>query len=516
MNDLQRDITKAMPFSNDAERGVLSCFLHNPSDLLPDGQSSLPPEAFYHPANRLVYETMLEFHQEMKRPVEYLALSEHLRDKGLMDKVGGQGALAELLDFVPTPTHYEYYKGIVIDKWNMRRIIAICQKGVEMCYEYQEDGARDVVSQIEAQVFDLLQDIQNRCNGQVEMVSGKMAALEWVEKQELVYKNRGKVFGITTGLNELDLALHGIQDSDGEIFTIAARPAMGKTAMGCGIVEHLIDEKIPGAIFSVEMSRDQFLTRLFLGKAGVDTSKAITGMYSREEFGGTMRAAGDMGLGPWSITDHSGITTADLRSHVQVLKRQKGIRWILVDHLHLLNPVTKAGQADERGQLVEAMKTLQAIKKQFKLAIFLLVQMDRGSDKKAHQAPTLSDLSGSAAIEQFSDHVGFIQRPVIYYPWSKLKDDVKQEWVEKHREQRQRNPERWSDGQKYPELVDMNGNRIGYAREDYEEHALLIIRKNRRGPTPELSLRFRGELTRFQSRQRGLYSNNAADHQVKG
>ncbi len=135
---VQHDITKSMPFSSDAEKGVLSCFLHNPTDLLNDAQVAIPAEAFYHPANRLLYEVMLEFNNG-HRPVEYIAISQHLQDKGLMDKVGGQGALAELLDFVPTPTHYGYYKGILRDKYLLRRIIGACTESIQNAYEYQED-----------------------------------------------------------------------------------------------------------------------------------------------------------------------------------------------------------------------------------------------------------------------------------------------------------------------------------------------------------------------------------------
>lgn len=510
----QQEITRSMPFSNDAEKGVLSCFFHNPADLLPDAQSSIPEEAFYHAANRLLYEVMLEFSAGGKRPVEYIALSQHLQDKGLMEKIGGQGVLAELLDFVPAPTHYGYYKGILIDKWNLRRIIALCQDGLTKAYEFQEEGARALVAELEAGMFDLMQDMQTCQAGHAQMVDGKDAAREWLDHQEQVYKNRGKVSGVTTGIHEIDLTLHGVDDGEGEVCTIAGRPAMGKTAKAVTIIEHNIELGVPGAIFSIEMSRNQLQSRLYLGACGVDTSKAITGMYSRGELRDVTRKAGEMGMQPWSIMDHSGMTTADLRAQVQMLKRKKGIRWIVVDHLHLLQPVTKKGQADERGQLVEAMETLHLLKKQFNLAIFLLVQMDRASDKKAHLPPTLSDLSGSASIEQYSDHVIFIARPSVNYPWHKLKEEAQAEWIEGHREQRLRNPDRWSEGLKYPDLKDEKGNHISYAREDYEEHTVLHVKKNRRGPSPELSVRFRAELTRFQSRQRGLYSNNAADRQL--
>jgi hypothetical protein len=134
------DPTRSLPWDSDAEKGVLSCFLHTP-DLLSDAQANVPDESFYHPANQLLFKVMKKFHEGGKRPVEYIALTNYLRDADLLDKIGGPGMLSELLNFVPTPAHYGYYKGILKDKLDLRRIIHACTTTVSQAYEHQEDLA---------------------------------------------------------------------------------------------------------------------------------------------------------------------------------------------------------------------------------------------------------------------------------------------------------------------------------------------------------------------------------------
>jgi replicative DNA helicase len=508
----------ASPYSHDAEQGVLSCFLQNPADLLADARSKLPPDAFYHPGHRVLYEEMLGFSINPARTLDLVTISQHLSDRQCMDKVGGPGYLAELLNFIAVPSQYPEYKGILIDKLLLRRIIAACQSGISRAHEYSEDITQQL-SLTESEVFDVLHSAQTRGDFAQGPQPSQVYIPEWIESTEQAYRNRGKITGIRTGLNEIDLTLHGIDDSQGEVCIFAGRPGMGKTALAATVVDNLASSGVPGAVFSLEMSRKQLLDRIVVGGIGLDTSLCITGMFSRDDYQRIGVRAMEWQNYPVHINEGAVLTTADLRAQVQVLKRKHGIRWIVIDHLHLMKGVGKAAQDDERLRLVEVMETLQFIKKQFKIAIFLMVQLNRESDrKKAGEPPVLADLSGSAAIEQFADHVIFIHRPSYYKPWHLLNDEAKTVWIDGHNEQRERNPSLWSDGTRY-EHGAMDGTTEkaaspGYARQDYEEHALLYVRKNRRGPTPELSVRYTAHTTRFSSRQAKVFSNNAADRQV--
>lgn len=501
--------------SEDAERGLLSCFLQKP-ELLDDAQSSLGPDWFYHVGNRLLFEELLFMHQPRSPqvPIDLVSVSQHLLDRGLMDKIGGAATLAELYNFVPTAAHYPYYKSILQDKFLLRRLDEACQTTRQQIREYQEDVGL-VITQAEARIFEVLQASQNRGQFSSGVLTAQEAVNAWLDHIQEATRHLGKIRGLTTGLHGLDRTMWGLDDKEGEIFVIAARPGQGKTAMACGIVEHLGSMGVPTAVFSLEMSLNQILDRIILGGAGIDTGKAQTGMFSHQDSKDIARRSAELGATNLFFDGSSDLNAADLRSKLQTLKRKHGIRAVVLDRLELVAAVTRQGQENERTQLVEVMKTLQWAKKELHLGIYVLMQMSRESDRKPQGAPpVLADLQGSGSPEQFAEHVGFIIRPAYYKPWDKLSEDAKKFWIEAHDQARMHNPERWSDGSKYPGQLKLGERDVdNYARQDYEEHALFCLRKNRRGATPDIALRYEAEFTRFSSREPKLFSNNAAERQ---
>jgi replicative DNA helicase len=502
------------PRSDDAEKGVLSCFLQNPEELLTDAQNSMTPEWFHHAGNRMIFEELLFLNQPRSPlvPIELVSVNQHLIDRGLMDKVGGPSTIATLLDFVPTPAHYTYYKGILQDKFLLRRLDAACRETINQIRTYEEDVAT-VVTQAEARVFDVLQASQQRGQFSTGILSAQQAVTLWMDHMQEAMRHQGQIRGLTTGLHDLDRTMWGLDDREGEIFTIAARPGQGKTALACSIVEYLGTTGVPTLVFSIEMSLNQILDRIILGGLGIDTGKAQTGMFSRGDLDQIRKRTAEIMKMPLFFDGSSDLSSADVRSKLQTMKRKHGIRAVVVDRLELISPVTKLGQENERMALVEAMKTLQWAKKELHLGIYNLMQMSRESDKKPQGAPPLlADLQGSGSPEQFSEHVGFIVRPCYYKPWEKLSPEQQQVWISGHEHVRFRNPERWSDGSKYAE--DEKEKEHPWAKQDYEEHAVIYLRKNRRGATPEIAMRFEPEFTRFSSRSPSLFSGNPADRQV--
>lgn len=520
---------RAMPFSDEAEKGILSCFMHTPSELLPDARGSIAPDCFYHPANRTLFEALLDMHAAEK-PVEYVALAQYLQDKGLMEKIGGQGTLAELLDFVPAPTHYSYYKGIVQDKLLLRRVLSACAELTQQCYEYQEDVLQ-VLTHAESKMFDILSSAKTRGLSGSSAIPAKEAVMQWMEHLQIQIDNRGHITGLSTGLADVDRTFWGIDDKEGEIFTLGGRPGAGKTAGGVTLAENLgCVQQIPGAIFTQEMSINQWLTRQVLGQGEIDTAKGLTAHFNRDELcriiPGRVKTLSNA---PIHFCGNPSLSTADLRQQVQLLKRRHGIRWIIVDHLHLVKPVGETATKDERIRLVETMETLQFLKKEFKLGIILLVQLSRETDRNKGALPVLADLSGSAAIEQFSDQVVFIHRPVYHTEWRDLDEKKQERFLNAIQKQREANPTYWADGRKHESEYSDDGKHMKHLsadeqkaqwmswrnRQDWEEHALWVVRKNRRGPTPEIFMRFQAEFTRFTSRTKELFSNNEANRQVR-
>jgi replicative DNA helicase len=497
------------PASEDAEKGLISCLLQDPEQILPSVRAKVVPEAFYTHANQIIYARMLSM-MDTQVPIDLVSLTNALRDKGEIDHVGGPSAISEHLMYVMAIGNWEHYAKVIMQKLRLRQAVALGQKIVARAQTFghaEEDTDPTVVlAEAETQFFDLLK-AANAGSAGGSFISSRVATDHWLEHMEQVIDNRGKITGLTTGLHELDLTFHGLAEK--EILVVAARPAMGKTALAVTMADHMaVESDWPGLIFSAEMSMEQIYTRLVLGKAEINTRKGNNGMFSETEKLQMVKVATKIRNAPLYINDSSYITTADIRAQAQLAKRQHGLKWIMVDHLHLIKGVSNAAQNDERQRLVEVMETLQFVKKEFGLVVIVLVQMSRESDRKAGQPPVLADLSGSAAIEQYADHVLFIHRPDEYVKWHRVKEDAQEAWRNLIRFRRDRSPELWSDGLTY---TDEEG---GFARQDYEEQAILYVRKNRRGPTPEVQVRYQGALTRFSTRMPNLYSNHPLDQQM--
>lgn len=464
----QNDITKSMPFSSDAEKGVLSCFLHNPTDLLNDAQVTIPVEAFYHPANRLLYELMLEFNNG-HRPVEYIAISQHLQDKGLMDKIGGQGALAELLDFVPTPTHYGYYKGILRDKYLLRRIINACTESVQNAYEYQED-VPGLLDRVEERVLSVREDTES--HDQIRPLKHHVnLAIDTIEEMS---KNPGRLRGISTGYRKLDELCSGLQG--GEMFILAARPSMGKTSLVMNIVEHAaVDAKVPVAVFSLEMSAVMLTRRLIVARAGVNMGRIMGGMLNRDEWRSVTRACGELQEAGIFIDETPGLNILDFRAKARRLKKQHDVGLIAIDYLQLMTSATKRAKDNRQIEISEISAGIKGVAKELNVPIIVLAQLNRQVEQRKGGRPMLSDLRESGSIEQDADMVGLLTR--ADYAGSKQDDDEKQG--------RGRKPDR-------DEPTEDEANK---------GKATLVIAKNRNGPTKDVPLKFIAELMRFTERE---------------
>ena len=501
-----------MPWSPEAEEGLLSALFHDSVGGLAEARRSVPPEAFWSPHFREIYEMMLAMSDD-NQAVDPLLITQRLRDANRLEPVGGPARIMEIFGRITIRGQLAEYLGIVRERWLMRESISAHAASIDALRQtaLAEDGV-DVTTTILAgseRVFDVCQKMAAGKTERNQTILAKDGVANWLDHMDIVIQNRGKIMGLATGIHEIDQALHGLDDTQGEITVFAGRPGQGKTAMATSVVKHfVIDQEYPGIFFSAELSHDQLWARLILGAAGIDTSKAITGQFSNQEKQQIAVWASKFQKSPLAINAASYMTTADIRTQVQIAKRLRNIRWIVVDHLLLIKPVSDRGKKDERLAIVETLEALQFIKKEYGIAVILLVQLNRETDRNPGKPPVLADLSGSAAIEQYADHVIFIHREPYFRPWHTLKDEAQSLWMDTVEPRRQRNPDCWSDGMKYD---DHEG---GWARQDYEEDALLFVRKNRRGPTPDMRVRYQSEQTTFSSRMPKLYSNNPLDHQI--
>lgn len=451
------DINRAMPFSDEAEKGVLSCFLQSPTELLNDAQVALPVEAFYHPANRQLYEVLLDFNKKAL-PVDLVTLSAFLLDKQLMDKIGGPAALPELLSFVPTPAHYPHYKGILHDKHLLRRIIDACTEGIQSSYEYQED-VPGLLDRVEQRVLAVREDTQSRDT----MKPLKAHISEAIDSIESMLLTPGALRGLSTGYPKLDKISNGLQG--GEMFIIAARPSMGKTSFAMNIVEYIaVEQQQPVAFFSLEMSASVLVRRLICGRAQVSMSRLSSGLLNREEQRKVMTACGQLQNAHVFIDETPGIDIMDLRAKARRLKKQHGIKMIAIDYLQLMTSGSKRGKENRQIEIAEISAGLKGVAKELDIPIVVLAQLNRQVENRKGGRPMLSDLRESGSIEQDADMVGLLSR--ADYAGSKQESDEEK-----------------------PEDESRKGE------------AVLIMAKNRNGPTDDVPLRFVAEHMRFHERE---------------
>lgn len=343
-------VTKTMPFSNDAERGILSCFYYEPTQLVQDAKNSIPPEAFYHPANRLLYETFLLFHED-ERPIEYIAISNYLQDKGLMDKVGGQGALAELLDFVPTPTHYGYYKGILKDKYLLRRGIGICTEHIQRAYEYQEGGLDEWTKKMAEDCLALRQYFlmgNTIREGQgIPQVHDKMI--------DDLYRK-----GPSTGFPWFDKIFGGLLETSLMLFQ--GRRAIGKSSIARQIAWHAAKAGIPTDVFTVEMSKVQYYHGLCCLE-GVDSTSFLQKTFAKHELEIMEKMRSECAHTPLRL--HEDATHVDeVVNRMQIAKSKRDTRLFVVDMPQRLTGDKKNGREQELSgifwELKNAAKALNA------------------------------------------------------------------------------------------------------------------------------------------------------------
>lgn len=453
--DQASDPNRSMPFSDDAEKGVLSCFLQSPTELLNDALVTLPLEAFYHPANQLIYDVLRDFYNTA-RPIDIVSISHYLIDKQLMDKIGGPATLAELLAFVPTPAHYSYYKGILHDKHLLRRIISACTESIQNAYEYQEDVPL-LLDRVEQRVLNVREDVASRDAFKPlgHHIDNAMVAIE-----ELL-RSPGMLRGLSTGYRKLDELCSGLQG--GEMFVIAARPSMGKTSFAMNMVEHIaVDKNKPVAFFSLEMSASVLVQRLIAARAEVNMGKLKSGLLNREQMRAVTTACGQLQKANLFIDETPGLDIMEFRAKARRLKKQHDIKMIAIDYLQLMTSGSKRAKENRQIEIAEISAGLKGVAKELDLPIVVLAQLNRQVESRKGQRPMLSDLRESGSIEQDADIVGLLTR--ADYAGSKQEDA--------------------------PDDED----------ESKKGEAMLIIAKNRNGPTDDVPLRFIPEIMRFTER----------------
>jgi len=447
-----QDIHRAPPHSVEAEQGVLGSMLISPRETIAECVERINEEYFYIPAHQTIYEVLVDL-WNAGQVIDLITFTQILRDRNLLDAVGGAAFVTSLYTFVPTAANVGYYIDIVRDKYILRQIIATSTESVRRAFEEQED-VNDLLDEVEQRIFAVGED---RFKGQ--MLSMKEQVMSTLESIEKLFENKGAITGLATGFRDFDKLTSGLHSA--EMIVIAARPSMGKTALAMNIAEHVgIQLKMPVAIFSLEMSAQQLVQRMLCSRARVNLAKTRDGFLAESDFPKLTHAASKLAEAKIFIDDSAGLSILELRAKARRLKAQQDVQLIVVDYLQLLRSTSRRAQDNRQLEISEISAGLKGLAKELKIPIIVVAQLNRNPETRTGSGkgvPRLADLRESGSIEQDADLVGLLVREEYYAD---------------------------SDDE----------------RKEMEGKAELIIAKQRNGPIGEVKLTFLKEFTRFEDR----------------
>ncbi len=437
----ERLVERVPPHSLDAEMAALGSMLMD-EEALPVGLELLEPRSFYRDAHRKIFQAMAQLFQRQK-PVDLVTVTEELKASGQLEEVGGAHYVSSLTAVVPTAANVQHYAKLVREKAMLRNLIAAATQVVGDCYEDQ-DNVEALLDRAEQALFEIS---HHSLGGQAVLLKEMLG--HSIETIERLYQRKELVTGVPTGLHDLDVKTAGLQAAD--LIIVAGRPSMGKSALATCIAEHVgVVERLPVAIFSLEMSKEQLVHRMLCAHARVNVHSARTGFLSQADWPRLTNAAGKLAEAPILIDDTPGISALELRAKARRLKSQHRVGLIIVDYLQMMRGSFRAENRQQ--EVSEISRSLKALAKEVNVPVIAVSQLSRGPEQREDRRPQLSDLRESGSIEQDADVVMLLFREELYHP------------------------------------TDENRGR-----------AELIVAKQRNGPVGSIPMAFLAEFTRFEN-----------------
>jgi replicative DNA helicase len=433
------------PWSEEAEQAVLGAMLLDQDAALKAAQL-LTDNAFYRDAHRRIFRAMGAI-LEKGDVIDPLVLRDQLHRRGDLDAAGGMDYLAELLDVVPTAANVEYHCRIVQERALRRRLIEAGTHIVQSAYEGPTE-IDNLLDTAEQRIFEVSFGRQTQ-----EFVRLKSLVWDTMERIEARHHGEESVHGVYSGFTDLDRLTNGFQPSD--LVIVAARPSMGKSSLVLNVATHAaVEAKVPVAIFSLEMAKDQLVERMLASESLVDLHRFRQGNLRDEDFSKLSYAVGILGQAPIWIDDTPAIGLLELRSKARRLKAEHDIGLFIIDYLQLLN-APREGE-NRQAEISFISRSLKALARELRTPVVALSQLSRAPEQRGgDRRPMLSDLRDSGAIEQDADLVVFIYRAEMYKQVLERDEDAK------------------------------------------EGTAEVILAKHRNGPTGTVTLAFRKDCTRF-------------------
>lgn len=459
------------PHAIEAERSLLGSVLLDPSVLNDVVEIVSSPDQFYKESHGTIYKALVDTF-EAHQSGDLVQLTETLRARGVLDRVGGTTYLMELAEAVPSAASAPYYARLIADAARLRKLIDAAGEILHDAYTGSDgtpDGAKRVIDLAEKKIFDIAsEDINAEPESLKELLIAEMTRIDEADGKPIQ--------GIPTGFPDLDEMTSGLQPE--ELMILAARPSMGKTAFSLNLAEQIAfggvtpwepkrgAKPTPVGFFSLEMSRGSLVQRLLSARSGVDASKLRTGRVSMEEYQKLTQASAELAEAPMIIDDTPGMTVLTLRAKARRMKQRHDIGCIVIDYLQLLSS-PGAARESRQVEVSEISRSIKALARELKVPVICLAQLNRGAEQREGNRPRMSDLRESGSIEQDADVVALLHRESYYHRGDPSWDPNSAEFDEENR--------------------------------DKLNLAELILAKQRNGPTGTVKLVWDSQVVRFKS-----------------
>ena len=399
-------LKRVLPHSLEAEQSVIGSMIMD-REAIVVASELICGEDFYNKSYGVLFDSMVELNDQ-GQPVDLVTLQNRLKEKDVPPEISSLEFIRDLITAVSTSANIKYYTNIVAEKAMLRRLIRLMEEIANNCYA-GKDSMEVIMEETEKKVFNL---VQRRSTG--DYVPIREVVMNAMDKIEKASHNSGGVTGIATGFIDLDYRTAGMQPSD--LVLIAARPSMGKTAFVLNIAQYVAfhsGECV--AIFSLEMSKEQLVNRLFAMESKVDSQHLRTGNLSDMEWEKLIESAGMIGQSKLIIDDTPGISIADMRSKCRKFKLEMDLKMIIIDYLQLMSGSGR-GTDSRQQEISDISRSLKALARELQVPVLALSQLSRAVEQRPDHRPMLSDLRESGAIEQDADVVMFIYRDDYYNP----------------------------------------------------------------------------------------------------
>ena len=408
------ELGKIPPNDIEAEQAVLGSMLLD-RDAVSSALEVLKPDDFYREENKLIFDAILNLYNRSE-PIDLITVKDELISLGKFEVCGGLEYIADLPDKVPTTANVDQYIKIVEEKSVLRSLIKTSNELVNLGYD-QSLEVDEIIEKAEKSVFDLL---QNR--NQKGYTPIKDILVETVAQLEKLYNQKEHITGIPTGFADLDYKTAGLHGS--ELILVAARPAMGKTAFALNIATNVaVRAKVPVAIFSLEMSKEQLVSRVLSSETMIDSNKLKTGKMEEEDWIKLSEGLEPLSEAEMYIDDTPGISITEIRAKCRKLKLEKDIGLVVIDYLQLISGSGNRKNGSREQEISEISRSLKILAKELNVPVIALSQLSRAPEqRKDDHRPMLSDLRESGAIEQDADIVMFLYRDDYYNPDSENKN----------------------------------------------------------------------------------------------